>query len=322
MSHSAIHVLYGTGSLGKAADRVSDLKAIQAIVDEYKKHGHNTIDTARIYGGGTSEELVNEIGYKEQGLIVDTKVRGWVPGALKYDAVLKSVEESLHALGTKKVHILYLHAPDRDTPIEETLSAIDVVYKQGAFEKFGLSNFSAEEVEKVFEVSKAKGYVLPSVYQGMYNVVARSNEKDLFPTLRKHGVSFYAYSPLAGGFFAEHIAQNGIEHSSGRFNAETPAGQMYRGFYFKESYFTALHKLIKIAHEEKISVQEIALRWLAHHSQLKKKFGDAVILGSTNLDRTKQNLEALDKPALPERVASVLEEIWDSLKDNAPPSSL
>ena len=92
-----------------------------------------------------------------------------------------------------QVHIEYLHAPDRETPFAETCEAINEAYKAGKLEKFGLSNFSPEEVEEVVELCEKNGWVKPTVYQGQYNAIARLGEDALLPMLRKHGLSFYAY---------------------------------------------------------------------------------------------------------------------------------
>ena len=86
-----------------------------------------------------------------------------------------------------------MHAPDRTTPFEETCEAMNEAYTAGKFEKFGLSNFSPEEVETVVDICTKNGWVKPSVYQGHYNAVARLSEDKLLPTLRKHGLAYYAY---------------------------------------------------------------------------------------------------------------------------------
>lgn len=112
---------------------------IQPLLDAFKKNGGKDLDTARGYG--TSEDVIGDQQLESQGFVVDTKLRSFYPGAHKEDVVKKSIEESLAALKTKKVHILYLHGPDRSTPFEETLKAVNDVYKTGAFEKFGLSNY-------------------------------------------------------------------------------------------------------------------------------------------------------------------------------------
>lgn len=100
-----------------------------------------------------------------------------------------------------KIDVFFLHLPDRETPLEETAEAMDDAWKQGKFLRWGISNFKAEEVEKLVVLCKEKGWMAPSVYQGHYNVVTRSAEKELLPMLQKYEISFHAYGPTAGGMF-------------------------------------------------------------------------------------------------------------------------
>ena len=91
-----------------------------------------------------------------------------------------------------------------------------------------MSNYKVEDVQKVYDICKEKGYPLPEVYQGNYSAVARKQEEVLFPTLRKLGISFYAYSPIAGGFLVKTKQQ--VLDGAGRFDTSTPIGQMYLPF--------------------------------------------------------------------------------------------
>lgn len=88
---------------------------------------------------------------------------------------------------------MYLHVPDRQTPFEETAKAINEEFLQGKFKKFGLSNYTAEEVKKFIDICEQNGYVKPSIHQAHYNAIARGAEKELMPLLRQHNMAFYAY---------------------------------------------------------------------------------------------------------------------------------
>jgi aflatoxin B1 aldehyde reductase len=83
--------------------------------------------------------------------------------------------------------------PDRTTPFEETCESMDKAYREGKFRRFGLSNHTAEEVEKIVQICEARGLVKPSVYQGQYNAIVRGGQLELFPVLRKHGIAFFAW---------------------------------------------------------------------------------------------------------------------------------
>lgn len=117
----------------------------------------------------------------------------FIPGSHKKEKILESVEVSLSALKVSAVNIEYLHAPDRTVPFEETLKAVNQAYQDGKFKSFGLSNYTADEVEQIVQICQENGYCKPRVYQGQYNAVVRSGEKELFPVLRKHGIAFYAW---------------------------------------------------------------------------------------------------------------------------------
>jgi aflatoxin B1 aldehyde reductase len=167
-----------------------------------------------------------------------------------------------------QVNIFYLHAPDRQSPLEETLEAINQLYQAGKFKTFGLSNFRADEVETVIQLAKRNGFVLPTVYQGNYNPLSRKQEVELFPTLRKYGLAFYAYSPLAGGFLAK--SRNDLLNGklSGRWDPSTVFGMVYHGLYNKPVFLDVLDYWAEIAAEAKISTAELAYRWMGYHSSL------------------------------------------------------
>ena len=99
----------------------------------------------------------------------------------------------------KAVDLFYLHWPDGETPLETTLGATQRAYEAGRFQRLGLSNFSVEEVVRVHSHMSERGWIRPTVYQGMYNALTRDVEDELLPTLRRLRMSFYAYNPLAGG---------------------------------------------------------------------------------------------------------------------------
>lgn len=130
-------------------------------------------------------------------------------------SVNRSLEELRLPEGVK-VDIMYLHQPDRNTPFELTCKAMDQVWREGKFKRFGLSNYTAEEVEKFVTICKENGYVVPSVYQGQYNPIVRSGEEELFPVLRKHGIAFYSWSPAAAGTFA---GNHRVDQVGGRFDS-------------------------------------------------------------------------------------------------------
>jgi len=317
---SGLNVLLGAANFGykpsaSGVQVTSDKSLIESILQLYKENGYNQIDTARTYGDGTSEQILSAVDYATRGFILDTKIRSYFPGAHQKELVIKSFRESLQALNAEKVNILYLHSPDRQTPFLETLEAINELHAQRSFEKFGLSNYRPEEVEQIVQICSERGFVKPSVYQGMYNIVSRGIEKDLFPVLRRHKISFYAYSPLGGGFLTEYMSR---DTKSVRFDPSLRIGEKYNKYYFQSNRFEALEKLREVGQAHELSVPEIALRWLVHHSHLKQEYGDAVILGGSSLARIAANLGFVGKPALPQDFDAVFEFIKESVPDSDP----
>lgn len=211
--------------------------------------------------------------------------------------------------------IFYIHSPDAATPISETLAGVNEVYKAGLFERFGLSNFPADEVQKVYDYSKEHGYVLPTVYQGNYSPVARKQETLLFPTLRRLGLAFYAYSPLAGGFLTKTRQQ--ILEGAGRFSDQALGG-MYRDMYCKPSYLAALEHWEDIAKEQGSSRSDLAYRWVAYHSPLKHEQGDGIIIGASSLQQLEQTLQGIEAGPLSDPVVQRIDELWEGIQHEAP----
>jgi aflatoxin B1 aldehyde reductase len=155
------------------------------------------------------------------------------------------LKKSLESLKTDKIDMWYLHAPDRSVPYETTLREINNLHKEGYFRRFGISNYAAWEVVQIWEICDRNGWIKPVVYQGVYNALQRSVEPELFPALRKYGIAFFAFNPLAGGYLTSRYTRDqltsdtGIEDGS-RFDPKRNQGQNYRRRYWNEKYFDAL----------------------------------------------------------------------------------
>ena len=209
-----------------------------------------------------------------------------------------------------------MHAPDRETPLSETCAGINDAYKEGLFKRFGLSNYSPEDVQAVYDECKKNDWVLPSVYQGNFSPVARKQEETLFPVLRKLDIAFYAYSPIAGGFLTK--TRDEIQAGKGRFDTSTPLGKMYAGLYSKPSYLEALGKWDQIAKDNGLERAEMAYRWVTFNSLLTKQHGDACIIGARHIGQLDETLTWLDKGPLTNATCQKINELWKGIEHEAP----
>ncbi|CAF1359429.1 unnamed protein product [Adineta steineri] len=187
---SKVKRTFGAATFNKKGEKLNTPKQVSQVLNILKENGIDELDTARVYGEGTTEELLGETS-EFQAFTVSTKANPMISKLTKENTT-KQCDESLKAMKRSSVDIFYIHAPDRETPFEETAQAINDLYQRGSFKRFGLSNFTAEEVQQMYNICKEKNYVLPSVYQGNYNPITRKNEQELFPLLRKLGIHFYA----------------------------------------------------------------------------------------------------------------------------------
>ncbi|EED19858.1 aldehyde reductase (GliO), putative [Talaromyces stipitatus ATCC 10500] len=307
-----VKIIYGGASFntqyGSTATNVSE------VLDYLEKEGITTIDSSEVYGD--SEELLGAAKAASRGFVIDTKVGG---GLSRVEAsgenVVKAVEESLRKLDTDSVDVYYIHAPDKRIPLKDTLSGINAAHKSGKFKRFGLSNFSPAQVKEVYRTALENNFVLPSVYQGNYNAVGRRIETELFPILRKYGIAFYAYSPIAGGFLTK--TPGDIANAKGRFDTSQIFGKMMHALYNKPSMLEFLAEFGKLARDEGISQAELAYRWIVYHSYLDGENGDGIIVGSRSGDQLTATLEGLRRGPLTTRVAERVDELWKGVEKDA-----
>ncbi|KAF8944533.1 hypothetical protein BGZ47_004127 [Haplosporangium gracile] len=291
--------------------RIRGADNIAPFLTTFHAHGHIEVDTARLYGNGDTETVLSQLPTAH--LKISTKVYPFAPGSHNKEKLPKQFRESLKALNAEKVDILYLHAPDKSVPFEETVKAIDDLYKEGLFERFGLSNYPSWNVAQIYEICKQNGYVRPSVYQGMYNPIARSVTTELLPCLKHYNMDFYAYNPISGGVLSGKYKFVGDEVKEGhRYDPNTRFGKMFRQRYWTETNFEAVQALTKVATANNFTLLEATLRWMRHHSGLTAK--DGIIIGSSSVAQLEESLTELDKGPLPEEMIKAFDEAWEHVK--------
>ncbi|TEY42311.1 hypothetical protein BOTCAL_0395g00050 [Botryotinia calthae] len=283
------------GKPGVMQTRVHDIEDVSSMIELFQSHGHDEIDTARVYGQGS-----NMTGVKITHSADDLRLH---------------LDESLKALGVEKVDLFYLHAPDRSVSYEETFGMCDVLFKEGKFNRLGLSNYMSWEVAQIQEICIKNNWIRPSAYQGVYNAIQRSVEPELLPCLHHYNMSFYAFNPIAGGYLTSryHRNQESVEATS-RFDDSHLQGQMYRKRYWNDTMFDALDIIREAAKKEGLTESECALRWLVHHSGLEAERADKIIIGASSEGHLKENLVDLEKGPLSKGILEALDGAWAKTK--------
>lgn len=156
------------------------------------------------------------------------------------------------------------------------------------------------------------------MYQGNYNAVARHAENDLFPLLRKLKMSFYAYSPIAGGLLVKDSAGLRSREIEGRFGGKTALGDLYPKMYGKECMYQAVDEWGAIAKAAGISKASLAYRWVVYHGALEKEEGDGVIIGASKVEQLEETLRAIEAGPLEGWVAKRAGDVWEMVREEAP----
>ncbi|XP_029434757.1 LOW QUALITY PROTEIN: aflatoxin B1 aldehyde reductase member 2 [Rhinatrema bivittatum] len=300
----------GTMEFGRRMDQ----GASGELCREFLARGYSEMDTASMYGDGESERILGELALGEQVKIA-TKANPLEGKTLSAKSIRSQLEMSLRHLKASSVDLFYLHMPDHETPIEESLRACQELHKEGKFKELGLSNYASWEVAEIYHICKNNNWVCPSVYQGMYNGTTRQVETELFPCLRHFGMRFYAYNPLAGGLLTGKYmyADKDKSQPAGRFFGNNWA-QAYQNRYWKENQFEAIdllqQALITAYGAKKPSLTAAALRWMYHHSKLQGMSGDAVIVGMSSMEQLLQNLDAAEEGPLLPAVVEAFDKAW------------
>ncbi|KAF9967823.1 hypothetical protein BGZ70_008051 [Mortierella alpina] len=304
-----------SSDVATTAVRVRGSANIKPFLDTFYTHGHSDIDTARIYGNGDTEQA---LGQCSLGCFsIATKVWPVSAGAHQPENIRRVFRESLMALGVPKVETFYLHAPDFTTPWEESCKAVDELYKEGLFDKFGLSNYSSWQVAQIHGVCKQHGYVLPVVYQGMYNPITRDVSRELLPCLKALGMAFEAYNPIAGGLLTGKYQFDKTEINDGsRFDTQMGFGKIYRERFWNHLYFEAIQDLSRVCAEHSITLLEATLRWMMHHAGLHAR--DGVVIGVSSVQHLEENLQAMAQGPLPTAVVVAFDEAWEEVKVACP----
>ena len=280
------------------------------ILDRAAEHGISFIDTADCYPltpdpveNGRTEEIVGRwLRGRRDGVVLATKCNlamgpaAWQQGNSRRH-IMDAIDASLRRLKTDYVDLYQLHFPDPDTPIDETLRALDDLVRCGKVRYIGVSNFPAWRLARAIGRAEVLGCAPLASAQPRYNLLFREFERDLLPMCAEEGVAVIAYNPLAGGLLSgKHRGAQGPLAGT-RFTLDK-TGERYRERYWQERQLQAVETLAGVADEAGIPLPQMAIAWL-----LSKPAVTAPIIGATRPEQLDAGLAALAQPLDSELVA-------------------
>jgi aflatoxin B1 aldehyde reductase len=302
-------------------DEPAALEMVQRFLQFNHAIGADThrIDTARVYAGGNTEPMVGAVLKQlEPGLnlSVGTKAHPSVKPGLSSEGILGQLATSLDAMGRSAVEEYYLHQPDTESTLLESLKCAHALVKEGKIKTVGMSNYHASEMARAFALCKEHNLTPPTVYQGLYNPLNRLVEEELLPILKEHGCSFVAYNPLAAGLLTGKHGTND-EVLQGRFRNN----DNYLPRFYTSSNFEAVKLIMEQCEIDQISMVEATYRWLLCHSCLRET--DGFLLGASSVDQLDQNLAACMAAATKEELSAPMllafDKAWKLTQENAFP---
>jgi aryl-alcohol dehydrogenase-like predicted oxidoreductase len=273
LGRTGLHVsqlCLGTMTFGLQCDEPTS----DAILDRAAEGGITFIETADVYplGGGLptvgrTEEIVGRwLRGKRDHFIVATKCFGrtgpepWEQGNSRKH-ILDAVEGSLRRLGTDYIDLYQLHGQDPNTPIDETLGALDDLVRAGKVRYVGCSNFLSYQVARALGRSEARSVARFDSVQPRYNLLFRQIERELLPLCAEEGVGVIPYNPIAGGLLSGKHDGSAPPPEGTRFTLGTAAGN-YQDRYWHEREFATVEELRKVAEREGVPLVTLSVAWL------------------------------------------------------------
>jgi len=265
-----------------------DLTAVKQCMRLAFESGVNFFDNAEAYASGASEMLMGEAlrDYRREDLVISTKIfwggKGPNAGGLSWKHLVEGTRNSLRRLNLSYVDLLYCHRPDPETPIEETVRAMDYIVRSGLAFYWGTSEWSAEQIESAYLIAKEINAIPPTMEQPEYNLFHRDRvEREYLPLCEKKGLGLTTWSPLDSGIL------------TGKYIAGIPKGTRLEQHPELKSRLTPdkisqVRALAGIADELNCSLAQLAIAWC-----LKNPYVSSVITGATNPHQVAENMQAV-----------------------------
>jgi aryl-alcohol dehydrogenase-like predicted oxidoreductase len=286
----------GTMTFGLQSDETTSV----AIMDRAAEGGITFIDTADVYplGGGLptvgrTEEIVGDwLRGRRDKFVLATKCRGrtgpaaWEQGNSRKH-ILTAVEASLRRLGTDYIDLYQLHGPDPETPIDETMGALDDLVRSGKVRYVGCSNFLAYQAARALGRSEARDLVRFDSVQPRYNLLFRQIERELLPLCAEEGLGVIPYNPIAGGMLSgKHTPSE--PPPDGRFTLGN-AASTYQDRYWHDQEFATVEELCKVAEREEVSLVTLSVAWVLANPAV-----TSPIIGASRPDQLDASLAAAE----------------------------
>lgn len=278
-------ICLGTMTFGHTTDEAQ----AEAIMDAAFDAGVNFFDSANTYAKGRSEEILGKlVKRRRRDCVIATKCfnpTGDGPndsGSSRLH-ILQAVEDSLRRLQTDHIDILYLHHSDYQTPLDETLRALDDLVRHGKLRYIACSNFDAWRLVEALWISDTRGWERFACHQPQYNLVVRDIEAEILPACRMKGVGVVAWGPLAGGFLTGKY-QPGQRSATGTRSEE---GWVFMDRMFAPNADETLSTLLNLSDELGCEPAALAIRWVLEQAGI-----SSAIIGARTADQFARSLEA------------------------------
>jgi 1-deoxyxylulose-5-phosphate synthase len=272
---------------------VLEEKEAKPFIKHALDKGINFFDTADVYSVGESERvtgnLLKDIGVKRENVIVATKVYNPMSDdvndrGLSRKHILSSIDNSLKRLQVDYVDLYQIHRWDNNTPIEETMEALNDVVRSGKARYIGASSMYAWQFMKALHVSEMNGWTKFVSMQNHYNLVYREEEREMIPLCIDQGVGLIPWSPMARGFLAGNRKRSGGGETT-RANNDPFADELY----FRDDDFVLADRVAEVAKERNVTSSQMALAWMLNKSHIASP-----IIGSSKIEHLDQAIAALD----------------------------
>ncbi len=293
-------ICLGTMTFGREANEEMSFK----LMDRYVELGGNFIDTADLYAGGASEEIVGRWLKQRQmrgRIILSTKVfsttgPGPNDGGLSRYHIQHAIEASLKRLQTDVVDLYLIHRWDANSPLEETLETLNDVVRQGKARYIGCSNLAAWQLCKYLQASKEHLWSRFIGLQPIYNAINRGIESELLPLCAEEGLGVMTYNPLAGGLLTGKYKRGEAMPTGARLEAF----RMYYNRYYTEQALDVVEHFTQAAQARGATPAQLALAWVLGEPRV-----TCPIVGARNLEQLNDTLGGLEIKLTPEERAAI-----------------